>query len=78
MRERNSPGLGGQVAHDFLTARQIESYGGFGGAPSNEELERFFYLDDEDRKLIARRRDDSTRLGLWAAARFPDSRLIAI
>jgi hypothetical protein len=48
---------------DFLTAQQIELYGRFGAEPSSEELERFFFVDDEDRKLIARRRDSVTRLG---------------
>lgn len=48
---------------DFLTAQQIELYGRFGAELSGEELERFFFLDDEDRKLIARRRDSVTRLG---------------
>src|SRR5437773_9866288 len=33
------------------------------GALSRVELERFFYLDDEDRKLIAGRRRDYNRLG---------------
>ena len=37
-------------------------YGRF-GALSRVGLERFFYLDDEDRKLIAGRRRDSNRLG---------------
>ena len=37
-------------------------YGRF-GALSRVELERFFHLDDEDRKLIAARRRDSNRLG---------------
>jgi hypothetical protein len=27
------------------------------------ELEPFFFLDDGDRRLIAKRRDDATRLG---------------
>jgi TnpA family transposase len=47
----------------FLTARQVAAYGCFDGAPSGEELERFFFLDDEDRKLIAKRRGDGNRLG---------------
>lgn len=47
----------------FLTARQVAVYGRFEGAPSGEELERFFFLDDEDRKLIAKRRGDASRLG---------------
>lgn len=33
------------------------------GALSRVEMERFFYLDDEDRKLIAGRRRDYNRLG---------------
>jgi hypothetical protein len=48
---------------DFLTAAQIECYGKFGVPPSDMELERFFFLDDGDRKLVAKRRDDATRLG---------------
>ncbi|NKY53917.1 Tn3 family transposase [Nocardia vermiculata] len=37
-------------------------YGRF-GVLSRMDLERFFYLDDEDRKLISERRRDSNRLG---------------
>ncbi|MDQ2797461.1 MAG: DUF4158 domain-containing protein [Actinomycetota bacterium] len=39
--------------------------GGYGrfGALSRVELERFFYLDDEDRRLIAARRRNYNRLG---------------
>jgi hypothetical protein len=47
----------------FLTAAQIELYGKFGDPPTDSELERFFFLDGGDRKLIAKRRDDATRLG---------------
>ncbi|WP_239341835.1 DUF4158 domain-containing protein [Frankia sp. CiP3] len=47
----------------FLNARQVAAYGCFDGAPSVDELERFFFLDDEDRKLIAKRRGDASRLG---------------
>jgi hypothetical protein len=47
----------------FLTAKQLAVCGCFDGAPSSEELERFFFLDDEDRKLIAKRRGDASRLG---------------
>jgi hypothetical protein len=47
----------------FLTAKQVAACGCFDGAPSGEELERFFFLDDEDRKLIAKRRGDGSRLG---------------
>ncbi len=37
-------------------------YGGF-GVLTRMDLERFFHLDDEDRKLITDRRRDSNRLG---------------
>ncbi|MFD4442819.1 DUF4158 domain-containing protein [Nocardia sp. NPDC058519] len=39
--------------------------GGYGrfGALSRIELERFFHLDDEDRRLVAGRRRDYNRLG---------------
>ena len=39
--------------------------GGYGrfGALSRQELERYCYLDDEDRRLIAARRRDYNRLG---------------
>jgi Domain of unknown function (DUF4158) len=53
----------GEDEKGFLTARQVAAYGRFDGAPSGEELERFFFLDDEDRKLIAKRRGDAKRLG---------------
>jgi len=38
-------------------------YGRFVGSPTVEELERFFFLDDTDRRLVARRRGDASRLG---------------
>ncbi|MEU7769326.1 DUF4158 domain-containing protein [Nocardia sp. NPDC049190] len=40
-----------------------EGVAGRFGVLSRVELERFFHLDDEDRKLIAARRRDSNRLG---------------
>lgn len=42
---------------------QAAAYGAFTSDPSPAEVERFFYLDDADRSLIARRRSDSHRLG---------------
>ena len=47
----------------FLTAKQLAACGCFDGAPSSEELERCFFLDDEDRKLVTKRRGDASRLG---------------
>ncbi|MEU0506482.1 DUF4158 domain-containing protein [Nocardia sp. NPDC005998] len=40
----------------------VPGYGGI-GVLSRVELERFFYLDDEDRRLIAARRRDYNRVG---------------
>ncbi|WP_430459248.1 DUF4158 domain-containing protein [Rhodococcus qingshengii] len=43
--------------------------GGYGrfGAYSRVELERFFHLDDEDRRLVAARRRDYNRLDFASA-----------
>nr|WP_202558838.1 DUF4158 domain-containing protein [Streptomyces sp. SID5789] len=41
---------------EFLTDEQAASYGKFSEEPTRPVLERFFFLDDEDRELIATRR----------------------
>lgn len=48
---------------EFLTDEQAEAYGKFAEQPSRPELERFFFLDDVDRDLIALRRTASHQLG---------------
>ena len=48
----------------FLTDEQIAQFGRFAAAPPDQAtLERFFFLDDADRDLIAKRRGDHNRLG---------------
>ena len=48
---------------EFLTDDEAAAYGRYGGAPSQGELDRMFYLDDVDRALVAKRRGDHMRLG---------------
>ena len=48
---------------EFLSEELASGFGRFLGEPSRADLERFFYLDDADLELIARRRGDHNRLG---------------
>lgn len=48
---------------EFLSDDQAVAFGSFADEPTRPELERFFFLDDEDRKQIAKRRGDHSRLG---------------
>lgn len=48
---------------EILTDEQAEAYGKCTEEPPRPELERFFFLDDKDRRLIAKRRGDQNCLG---------------
>ncbi len=48
---------------EFLTDAQALAYGRFVDTPTRADLERFFFFDDADRKLIGSRRCDHSRLG---------------
>jgi hypothetical protein len=53
-----------RVPVGFLTDAQAAAFGRFTGAPSQAELERFFFLDDADVALVGARRGGHNRLGL--------------
>lgn len=40
----------------FLTDDEAAVYGRYAGAPSRPDLERLFFLDDEDTALVGQRR----------------------
>ncbi|WP_262371310.1 Tn3 family transposase [Streptomyces sp. WAC01526] len=48
---------------ECLSDEQAEAYGTFAEEPTRPELERFFFLDEVDRDLIALRRTEHHRLG---------------
>jgi hypothetical protein len=50
-------------AVEFLTDDEVAAYGRYAEVPSRVDLERVFFLDDEDRALIERHRGEHMRLG---------------
>lgn len=48
---------------EFLSDEQVAAYGRFTGSWPRAELERFFFLDDDDLRQVAHRRGDHNRLG---------------
>jgi hypothetical protein len=51
------------VPGGFLTEGQKRSYGCYASQPSPEQLDRFFYLDNSDRRPVGLRRGAHNRLG---------------
>lgn len=48
---------------EFLTDAEVAGYGCYSAALSQSDLDRVFFLDDEDRLLVGRRRGEHMRLG---------------
>ncbi|GAA3618258.1 hypothetical protein GCM10022419_124760 [Nonomuraea rosea] len=48
---------------EFLTDGEASAYGRYAEVPSRADLERVFFLDDEDRALIERRRGEHMKVG---------------
>ena len=48
---------------EFLTDDEAAAYGRYAGVPSQADMERVFFLDDEDRKLVDLRRGDHMKAG---------------
>ncbi len=49
---------------NFLTEEHIARYGQFTGEPNEQQLTRFFHLDEADHAFIAKRRGEQNRLGV--------------
>jgi len=62
---------------EFLSADQEQAYGGYVGPSSNQQLARYFDLDDADHELVNVRRGAHNKLGFalqLTTARFLEAR----
>ena len=48
---------------DFLTDDEAAAYGRYTGPPSQADLDRVFFLDDDDLELVGRHRGEHMRAG---------------
>src|SRR6266567_4414846 len=48
---------------EFMTEGEAAAYGRYAGPPAQADLERVFFLDDEDRKLVDLRRGEHMKAG---------------
>jgi hypothetical protein len=48
---------------EFLTDDEAAAYGRYAGTPSQADLDRVFFLDDDDLKLVCKHRGDHMRAG---------------
>ena len=48
---------------EFLTDDEAVAYGSYAGVPSQGELDRMFFLDDDDLALVGRHRGEHMRAG---------------
>ncbi|MGV9776746.1 DUF4158 domain-containing protein [Streptosporangium sp. NPDC003464] len=48
---------------EFLSDQEAAAYGCYGDTVPQADLERFFFLDDRDRALVAEQRGEHNRLG---------------
>jgi Domain of unknown function (DUF4158) len=51
------------VPVEFLTDDEAAAYGRYAGSPSQADLERVFFLDDEDMDLVGQRRGEHMKVG---------------
>ena len=49
---------------EFLSDEQVAAYGRFAGSPRRAQLERYFFLDDVDWKLVDRVAHVAEQLGI--------------